>query len=274
MNDKSELDYAKEVISYFIDSEIAKRTSEFETNSIKKSAKACFDKVIYLPLGDDFYITSFCNHHTTNNYYTPQLDGLLSMWKSYGDGVALVIDVKQLFLGIDKLVTNTQIPMIYGKVSYLNHLQPGAISEHIREKLLQSVFKVCDAYIELVLKDNKKYLCSIDIDEDLLKPCLETMCLIKHYGFHQEEEARIMFISRGRDLTTGQPKVGEPFIQEYNDCTGKKYIQIPFDFSLCVKEVIVSPGEKQQFINNKIRCILNKHGFEDIKVIKSTIPHR
>ncbi|WP_417432908.1 DUF2971 domain-containing protein [Kiloniella sp.] len=117
----------------------------------------------------------FClSEHKDNNS-----DGLLSMWRGYGDtgkGVALVFDTS-------KIVPDNNSPLILGKVSY------GSQEDRINKLAeLVSIFASIIKDHNLLEPDDLYYSAWALFER------IKTFALFtKHHGFHEEQEWRLVY---------------------------------------------------------------------------------
>jgi Protein of unknown function (DUF2971) len=122
------------------------------------------------------FVLCFSEHAKEDN------DGLLSMWRGYGDqgrGVAIVFDTA-------KIIPRDDAFLIVAKLYY------GSEDER-RDWIRMFLARSADILESNAIPDDKLYLCAFYIFERLKQLAIFT----KHYGFREENEWRIVYM-RGR----------------------------------------------------------------------------
>lgn len=208
------------------------------------------------------YILCFSEHNADDN------DGLLSMWRGYGNsgsGAALVINTANMNANLDS-------PLIVGKVHYASKAER---KRWISEKL-DSLAEVISTYAES--KDDFYNAAWAWLHR------LKTFSLFtKHHGFHEEREWRIVYMNdRDNDqifkkyfghLATNrgiEPKLKLP-IQPIPELKAE-------DISLetLVDRIILGPSISSVLAANSLRQMLRNVGEHKLaeRVVASEIPFR
>lgn len=122
----------------------------------------------------DTYVLCFSEHDAGN------FDGVLSMWRGYGgngDGAAIVIDTS-------KINVNEESPLIISRVHY-------ASAESRLAWIDTKLRQFANILTDLSLADDELPIAAYAIFDRLRVFSLFT----KHYGFHEEREWRIVYMS-------------------------------------------------------------------------------
>ncbi|MCK9294557.1 MAG: DUF2971 domain-containing protein [Desulfobulbaceae bacterium] len=209
----------------------------------------------------DIYVFCLSEHDTANN------DGLLSMWRGYGEngsGVALVIDANQF--------GNIQAsPLFISRVQYFP-------SEVRKQQLKDKLVQFASLLGTLELADNLLWLAADIVFSRIKLFALTT----KHHGFHEEKEWRFIYLKE-RDINI---KLWPAFGYE----TGKRGIEPklklklkPIDgvtsdaFSLdkMLYQVILGPGNTNHAMST-VQRMFELLGQQELKhkVTVSGIPYR
>ncbi len=212
------------------------------------------------------YIASFCGHTEEDAY--EQQNGLLSQWRGYGgaDGLAIVFNTHRLVellqaehdrheyfhFGIFDVIYNTD----------------RAQTDCRLEKLVGIVDRIIKQRI-----DGK----SFEVD-DVLEPLQLGAVRLKHRGFKEEHEVRIVACpltleQRERIEKTSEtelaPRKAIKTLLRRGDRQHIPYIALFGETPLPIKRIIVGPGPKQATLQSQIRSQIPAH----IKVVKSETPY-
>lgn len=208
------------------------------------------------------FILCFSEHKREDN------DGLLSMWRGYGNagsGVAVVIDTGEL-------KPYPESPLIVGRVHYASK---SARKDWIREKLT----KLAKVIAEHAKNDDDYFYATYAWLHRLKSFSLFT----KHYGFREEKEWRIVYMSdRDNDqlfkkyfgyLATNrgiEPKLKLPI----NSVPELKTQNI--SISSLVDRIILGPSVSSVLAVNSLRQMLKAIGQDGLaeRVVASEIPFR
>jgi hypothetical protein len=187
------------------------------------------------------FICSFCSHAIDDAYERD--NGLLSQWRGYGGAgrYALVFDTRQLD---DLLALEWQAhywtKLDIDKVAYFEG------SETLENEFPQ-ILSSSAAFMENIL--NGKSTSNID----LFTPFSRAATLLKHRGFHEEREVRIVacpfsesaFADRGmKNELSGWPPIKDVHMLS----NSKKYVALfeSLGVTLPIKRIIVGPSADQQ----------------------------
>jgi hypothetical protein len=217
------------------------------------------------------YITSFCasaQPEVTEN-------GLLSQWRGYGTdgGYAIVFDTAGLQVLLEQEAVNYhyQDAVVWGDIYYYSEARPEEMPPEVR--LNEGI--LIDAIAGFIETRN----------QDALDPSYSAVsqltCLIKHHGFHEEREVRIVAV----------PATAQMAMSRNNDdkCLAKTvhhfarrgtlvpYIKL-FDRSreqsrpLPIKRVIVGPHPDSCKRKTAVELLLSTHKI-GAEVVCSDIPY-
>jgi hypothetical protein len=217
------------------------------------------------------YVTSFC---TASTEQIAQ-HGLLSQWRAYGQdgGYAIVFDTAKLDLLLKEEATKWGYDLFGGNVIYSSDTQ-----EEIRDELGDSINEIqtcIDHY--LGSNGNPAKL------EKIYYSFIYCACRYKHWGFHEENEVRIIAIPPNKELFEEQRKQGlvkeekprwhfvragspVPCIHLFEGIT-----QLP-EKPLPITRIIVGPYRNQDNRRRGVEGLLSQYGF-DIPVSVSEIPY-
>ncbi len=186
------------------------------------------------------FICSFCSHAHDHPY--EQEHGLLSQWRGYGGSghYALVFDTRQLDALLElEWRTHYWARLDIQKVVYFEGLDT-------LEKDFPEILASSTAFMEKILNGER------GSNIDLFAPFSRAATLLKHRGFREEREVRIVacpmseraFADRGmRNDLLGWP----PIKKVRGLSNSKKYIALFESLSgtLPIKRIIVGPGANQ-----------------------------
>jgi hypothetical protein len=187
------------------------------------------------------FICSFCSH--ANDHPYEQENGLLSQWRGYGGAgrYALVFDTRQL----DGLLELEWEAHFWAKldIDQVVYFEGTETLENEFPQILSS----STAFMEKLL--NGKNASNID----LFTPFSRAATLLKHRGFREEREVRIVacpqseraFIDRGiKNQLLGWPPIKE--VRGVSD--SKKYVALfeSLSATLPIERIIVGPSAHQQ----------------------------
>jgi hypothetical protein len=219
------------------------------------------------------YIVSFC----TPNNFTVSRNGLLSQWRGYGKegGYAIVFDTK----GLEELLTAEAAGNFYqflhwGDVHYhqedddLTNAEPEFIEA---EETLRSAI---GAFVKNQSQDDL---------EKTFGPTTMLSCSLKHWGFHEEREVRIVAIPPTPELVREGLAQGESrpvrsprtFIR---GGTPVPYLDLfsrsgdDFGCILPITRVVVGPHPQRELRKRAVQQILESRGIA-AEVVVSQIPY-
>ena len=218
-----------------------------------------------------FFVLSFCRH-ASNSYEYQQ--GLLSQWRGYADGGGFVIELDE-----DELDALAKLEL--EKFAYA-----GFKSENVEYDQHQKLFDpahyvgVAGEMIWQVFAEAGKDVSSVtgrkDLDAAVLK-FVQTAPFLKHRGFSEESEYRMVFICiRARKVPEEEKRT-----IKYIKFRQKGGLLIPYialfdaidEPRLPVKGLIVGPHPLQERQAESAKMLLEAEGF-DVPVRLSEIPYR
>jgi hypothetical protein len=210
------------------------------------------------------FICSFCSHANDQAY--DQENGLLSQWRGYG-GVgryALVFDTRQL----DELLS------LEWQAHFWATLDIEKVVYFEGSETLEKEFpKLAPTAMELTSRTIYKQSPS---DIDIFTPFSRAATLLKHRGFREEREVRIVacpfsvraLVDRGRK----NELLGKPPIKKVRRLTeSKKYVALfeSLGATLPIKRIIVGPSAHQKEDYEFARSVVS----DRIPVVKSKTPY-
>jgi hypothetical protein len=213
------------------------------------------------------FIASFCSHAADQSYEREH--GLLSQWRGYGGEVGYCIVFKTADL-IDLLKKE------YADFHYV-HMNIGSARYNHQGDDISSTFSelinYCEQFVSEALDGNRE-----PSRTDGLGPFLEGATLLKHQGFHEEREVRIVAMPSPKELQARilqedknlvARKTKEVFTLK-GDAATRRHISL-FETSgsdLPISRVIVGPSRDQQTNVAKARELLGP----SITISKSETP--
>lgn len=249
--------------------------SELHKNSAIRDA--CRTQENYKKLLDSFdnQFNDFDSKHVLNTYilcfseHAPDdNDGLLSMWRGYGNsgsGAALVIDTA-------KINDDPESPLIIGKVHY-------ASKDERKKWISEKLISLAD-----VISDHAK------VEDDFFDAArawmhrLKTFALFtKHHGFHEEREWRIVYMSDNDREQSFKKYFGHLATNRGFEPKLKLPIKpIPelktenISLGTLVNRIILGPSVSSTLAANSLRQMLRNIGQIDLaeKVVTSGTPFR
>ena len=204
------------------------------------------------PIIADPYISSFCSHSNDESYERSQ--GLLSQWRGYGGagGYCIVFDTSRL---IDLLSTESESHFW----SYMN-LDAVVYSNDVKklEMYTDQIATGCEDCADTILNGG-----SPKNFDDLLLPYLQAATHIKHRGFIEEREVRIVvapiipeqiaaFVESIRlsfEITKAErPNASFKEIHSTSTTMNRRYVALfeGLGKDLPIKRIIVGPSLKQR----------------------------
>ncbi|WP_085906039.1 DUF2971 domain-containing protein [Kiloniella majae] len=209
------------------------------------------------------YIFCLSEHEDKNS------DGLLSMWRGYGDtgrGVALVFDTSKI-----KPIHNS--PLILGKVSY------GSQEDRIK-KLTELISSFADILkSNNLLSRNDLFYSAWALFERIKIFALFT----KHNGFHEEQEWRLVYrpeLDHANQFKTMKsyfngPNGIEPKLKLQFDLLNKMLPE-PLEFEEIIHRIIIGPSSASVLSERSTKLMLEMIGKQNLvpKVSSSSTPFR
>lgn len=214
LNDTQEIIYARKIIQ-------EKLLEKFNPATIE-NAKNEFEN-FFEAMGGNFYITSFCGINDETDPYHHE-NGLLSMWRSYGNdgGCAIIFKTKNIYDQAIKYKDSIEIPsaLVMDKAIYKGENDD---DQDYCERLNRIIeYLTNPAEIDY---DSRDSLC-IDI--------LVLMVRSKHPAFFEEREVRI-----GLCFNKGIP-------EDAKKQTQKNFHEIPFSSGQDISRIIIGPHRDQK----------------------------
>lgn len=200
------------------------------------------------------FICSFCSHANDHRY--EQVNGLLSQWRGYGrqGRFSLVFDTKRL----DDLLAQEWRAHYWVKfeLAEVVYLKGSETLETSFPELIEETF----AFISDLLEGNRRPR------DHFLIPLMQAATLLKHRGFQEEREVRIVAIPQSKQVLARHGKedelLGWPPVKDVHILgESKKYVALfeALNAELPIKKIIVGPGAKQK---------------EDIELARSLVSNR
>jgi hypothetical protein len=209
------------------------------------------------------FIASFCAHRVGSPEYR---DGLLSQWRGYGKGggFALEFDSQGIETGISKdVAANTALGCFFGDVVYMS----GAESHPEIAEDAEIVSRIADDFMPVLLRQDRA---NPDVTYSY-EPFVRCMSRLKHDGFREESEVRIVYMRPSQvseELSPpigihfrGHPKARVPYIELFSALD-----------SLPIKRIIVGPHPQASLRRSSIELLLKERRL-GIDVSTSEIPY-
>jgi hypothetical protein len=186
--------------------------------------------------------TSFCSHSGDQPY--ERANGLLSQWRGYGkDGFCMVLDTTKMYA----LFELERSKNLYSYTALLQAHYPREEAEMLR--CFTELLDLSSSVLETALAGNRDF--SVD---DLLLPFLQSAIAIKHQGFYEERELRLVAMAvtqPGLDSMARVEGFKELPLKDLTelDRDGRRYRFIHLfgkDFpTIPLRRVIVGPSPRQ-----------------------------
>jgi DUF2971 family protein len=202
-----------------------------------------FDGVGTFDFGSPF-ITSFCTHSGDQSY--EKENGLLSQWRGYGrdGGYCIVFGTHEL----------SQLLGVEFDVNYYVHMNMDAARYALDgvsvESLFPELLERCDLFMSELLKGNRQ-----PAAEDGFAPFVTGATLLKHQGFREEREIRIVSMPGTKEVQDQVCKehpeyVAKPVkqVRKVTSNFGERRHIVLFEgleAKLPIKRVIVGPSRRQ-----------------------------
>lgn len=239
---------------------------------VDKEAENILSKVHNSTFGKEMYkqtfVCSFCAH--TQPYEAK--DGLLSQWRGYGEGggVAIVLDTAE----VEKMLAQEYERFQINNISTLTTvIYDNDSNDLIIKQKFDNVFKHFPKILAEIYPENG--FC----DPNALQSYFEAMhdhflfgsIRVKHNGFHEENEIRLVMPTTTKDSYSYDPRDPKPLKQIRYRQKGScevRYIELFGYVQLPIKRIIVGPSRIQNVNCQKIKDIVET----SIEVVKSDIP--
>ncbi len=242
-----------------------RRIAEFGNRELYDGeAKNCVEAMLQTVNNiSPYFITSFCIHEQNDYEYS---NGLLSQWRAYArGGFAIEFDEQKIDgLNHEEYKALSYAGIITNTVSYENHetqVNP-ELFRGMAGPFLRNLLRV-DEQREQVRSAFNRVVGTAEIG-DFVKPFLSLAPFLKHYGFKEESEYRIVAIcNRPTRITPDDKRVAKkirfkarrngdvvPFIALYEN----------FEKTLPIKAIIIGPHAEQENQRHSVELLLEQHG--------------
>ena len=249
-NDFRELDYVQECLP-----------PAFDDINFPGGPNHIFDSMYKAALSEDvfrgYYIISFCG--VKDNFV--EKNGILSLWRNYGNGYALEFDTKKLHELLTQQPGNRKgFSSIFADVIYENHVE-----ELSKEPNLE--IKYFRAYANRISTNhNPDENASPDkITQQGADFFLSALTRFKHPGFVDEREVRLVLMPHSHN-TGGCSVFDDRF--SYN---GNILRLFGAGTELPISRILIHPGKKQDQATDLCKRLLKSLNLE-IEVTPSSIP--
>jgi hypothetical protein len=265
LNDSSEIHHLKEVMTGIVSRRLAQaadelfrdwgpseRAPEHKEGDARLAVAATFVNGLHNMLFDPdspMKIEPFVTCHGRDSPYEAE-HGLLSQWRAYGRdaGVCLVFDWRMLVA----LLNRESRMHAYHQLALVDVVYN--LDEAGVERALEGVFKVFADIAEEILRHDSLPLVEFD---RLISTFSEAACRVKHRGFQEEREVRILAVPTDQDDSSFVPPGTAPMPPVHSKPgTGARYIEINgrlADIKTCLRRIIVGPSRNQSAIEAKVR---------------------
>ncbi len=195
----------------------------------------------------DTFICSFCTHDTEPD---AAKHGLLSQWRGYGanGGVAIVLNTR----GIEDLMECERNTFVHP----VNHIG-NVIYDNEDDKIREKYGLVFDCAREIINTIHSNNTLDPSLDK-ILVPFIQATTLIKHHGFREEQEVRIVVSPRPADTKSifyepaDATKQTKSMHYRKKDDNEVRYISLFGSAPLPIQRVIVGPSKFQNFNFQKV----------------------
>lgn len=208
------------------------------------------------------FISSFCSHANDQSY--EQENGLLSQWRGYGRNgrYALVFDTRQL----DDLLALEWRAHFWAKLD-IEKVVYFEGSETLEKEFPDLLATTTQLLSRILYK--KSYS-----DIDIFTPFSRAATLLKHRGFREEREVRIVACPQSARALADRGKrnelLGWPPIKKVRLHNSKKYVALfgSLNATLPIKRIIVGPGANQNEDFELARSMVS----DRVLIVKSETP--
>jgi hypothetical protein len=207
------------------------------------------------------FVCSFCGHDVES--YEAR-NGLLSQWRGYGTdgGVAIVLNT----LEIEHMMAYEQNTFAHS----INHIGKVVYDDNDAE-IKKEFYKVFE-FFPKILKTLYSY--QQPAYGEIYEHFIWGTTLVKHHGFHEENEVRIVTAprtSRGSIFYNSEYDMNPSKVVRYTQKGDResRYIEVFGHSSLPIERVIVGPSRIQNFNHQRISDLVKD---SHIEVVKSQTP--
>ena len=208
------------------------------------------------------FVTSFAAHSgpgQSDEYH--RTHGMLSQWRGYAgvDGVALVFATQ----GLMELLDRESKAHAYGNVIY-----------DISDQEIVDVVREFSEFAPVILENDSVY--GESVLEEIVDPLINIVTKLKHRGFSEECEHRVVAVPtpehlRNVILVPGDPPL-KPICHRRGGAASIPYIRLfqGFGYSLPITRIVVGPSRVQRAILEEVQELVRGLG---IAVQGSEIPY-
>jgi hypothetical protein len=232
LNDSSEIEYGCELALKIIQPQLDIETPGSSRQQLLKSVREDLKGVTK---GREFYVLCFCKK-----------SDILSQFRAYGGKGRICIG-----LDMDKMPTRLNYEC--RSVLYDQTKQHQKLREAVTEAL--DIMPIGDASRDFVTETGQL----------LVQKLVSILCFLKHPGFAEEQESRIVHEVQKTDTIKFDTSNGQvrPFVDLW---VGEP--QLP------IAEVWVGPAAFQAASERSIRLLLERYGYDNVEINCSTVPYR
>ncbi len=220
-----------------------------------------------------FFITSFCIHDKNDYEYS---NGLLSQWRAYArGGFAIEFDEYEIDdLSIKERNAWSYAAIITDVVSYENYdvrIDPDRF-KGMAGPFLRNLLKVGEAPPQTINAFDQ--IAGTAEIGSFVQPFLSVAPFLKHYGFREETEYRIVAICNRPTKITADDKHGPKEIRYKTRRGGDPipYIALYEGLvkALPIKAIIIGPHAEQENQRHAVELLLEQHAIDaEIRVSKT-----
>jgi hypothetical protein len=212
--------------------------------------------------GMEPFVCSFCTHDS-QSYEAKH--GLLSQWRGYSanGGVAIVLNTRS----IEEMMRNEQEIFAH----YAFHVA-NVVYDNDNERIRQEFCKVFECFPDVLdMLYNGDRMPNF---QEMFDHFVFGSTLVKHHGFHEENEVRIVVAPRiTKDSIFHNPehdmKLSKVIRYAQKGDHDVRYIELFGDTPLPIKRIIIGPARIQNLNHQKITDIVKG---SEIEVVKSETP--
>ena len=205
------------------------------------------------------YMTSFCAHTSDQPY--EQKNGLLSQWRGYGRGHAIVFDTKKL----SDLVLAEGEYYYYAGANYMGDVVYQGDEDFFEEEFGDNIENIKSGISEFIESGG------MEVGE-FFGDVLSIFTRLKHRGFYEEREVRSVTFPMTKEIENEYKKVdptyvspSKPMKKIHKREDGASYIEM-FDFEgrkpLPIKRIIVGPQKDQGKAKQMLKRVIARRKIE------------
>ncbi len=291
LNDRQEFQGFADTLSNMLDSENITMNFKRGRDDIKKALLWLSNHVHSKHFAS---VTCFCPAEKQPEYRREHdefelLNGRLSQWRGDApdNGYAIEFDTQQLcdLLLIEKqhstfsMLLVTSVAYTYGKI---HKGKPLLVRDDDKNDTIRNLRKkYAEVAEDTIYSLNHKSLRRDSTDQ--LDDLFQCAARSKHYGFHEENEIRIISLAYGHEyerfLHENELVDQSMALKQINFRPDNVPYIVLFDNAACfdlfeksIKRIIIGPGINQDQRELKVLMLLEEYGFPSCEVVKSSIP--